>query len=129
MALPEAMRLRAPAADDGVVAEDPAGPAHVSYPRSLHPPRGFLLAGHRRLSAALKLGMTYPLVTDTVLEFAASVDEIVVIEEKRPFIETQLRAILHENGSAVPVLGKRDRVGRPLTSSVGELDARAAPPP
>lgn len=74
----------------------------------------------------LKLGMTYPLVADTVLEFAASVDELVVIEEKRPFIETQLRAILHENGSTVPVLGKRDRSGQPLASSVGELDPRAA---
>ena len=73
----------------------------------------------------LKLGMTYPLVTGTVLEFAASVDELVVIEEKRPFIETQLRAILHEHRSGVPVLGKRDRSGRPLASSVGELDPRA----
>ncbi|HEY3880532.1 MAG TPA: indolepyruvate ferredoxin oxidoreductase family protein [Trebonia sp.] len=73
----------------------------------------------------LKLGMTYPLVADTVTEFAASVDEILVIEEKRPFVETQLRAILHESGSRVPVLGKRDRAGRPLVSPVGELDARA----
>jgi indolepyruvate ferredoxin oxidoreductase len=73
----------------------------------------------------LKLGMTYPLVTDTVLEFAASVDEIVVIEEKRPFAETQLRAILHEGRSHVPVLGKRDRAGQVLVSSAGELDSRA----
>jgi indolepyruvate ferredoxin oxidoreductase len=90
-----------------------------------------VLEAHRRdeLAAAgvrvLKLGMTYPLVTDTVLEFAASVDELVVIEEKRPFIETQLRAILHENGSTVPVRGKRDRSGQQLASSVGELDPRA----
>ena len=67
--------------------------------------------------------MTYPLVPETVVEFAASVDELVVIEEKRPFVETQLRSILHEAGSPVPVLGKRDRAGRPLVSSVGELDA------
>src|SRR5262249_14229592 len=60
----------------------------------------------------LKLGMTYPLVEDTVSEFAASADEIVVIEEKRPFIETQLRSILHEAGSRVRVLGKRDRSGQ-----------------
>jgi indolepyruvate ferredoxin oxidoreductase len=73
----------------------------------------------------LRLGMTYPLVEDTVLEFAASVDEVVVIEEKRPFIETQLRAILHEAGSRVPVLGKRDRSGRLLSSPAGELDADA----
>ena len=71
----------------------------------------------------LKLGMTYPLAEDTVLEFAASVGQLVVIEEKRPFVETQLRAILHEAGSRVPVLGKRDRAGEPLTPSAGELDA------
>jgi indolepyruvate ferredoxin oxidoreductase len=73
----------------------------------------------------LKLGMTYPLVEDTVLQFAASADELVVIEEKRPFVETQLRSILHEAGSRVPVLGKRDRSGRALASSVGELDPAA----
>lgn len=73
----------------------------------------------------LKLGMTYPLVEETMLEFAASVQELVVIEEKRPFVETQLRAILHEDGSRVPVFGKRDRSGRPLVSQVGELDAGA----
>jgi indolepyruvate ferredoxin oxidoreductase len=73
----------------------------------------------------LKLGMTYPLVEETVLDFAGSVGQLLVIEEKRPFVETQLRAILHEAGSHVPVLGKRDRAGVPLTSVVGELDAAA----
>ncbi len=73
----------------------------------------------------LKLGMTYPLVEETAVEFAASVDQLVVIEEKRPFVETQLRSLLHEAGSPVPVLGKRDRRGRALASSVGELDPRA----
>ena len=70
----------------------------------------------------LKLAMTYPLVEETVVEFAASVDELVVIEEKRPFVETQLRSILHEARSPVPVLGKRDRTGEVLAPSVGELD-------
>lgn len=71
----------------------------------------------------LKLAMTYPLVDETVIDFARSVDELVVIEEKRPFIETQLRAILHEAGCATRVLGKRDRSGKHLISSAGELDA------
>lgn len=70
----------------------------------------------------LKLAMTYPLVEETVREFAESVLQIVVIEEKRPFVESQLRAILHEAGSAVPVMGKRDRDGDVLVSPVGELD-------
>jgi indolepyruvate ferredoxin oxidoreductase len=73
----------------------------------------------------LRLGMTFPLAGPTVLEFAASVSEIVVIEEKRPFIEGQLRAILHEAAVPVPVAGKRDRSGQALTSLAGELDADA----
>ncbi|MBE1537113.1 indolepyruvate ferredoxin oxidoreductase family protein [Actinomadura algeriensis] len=76
----------------------------------------------------LKLGMTFPLVEETVTEFAASVDELVVIEEKRPFIETRLRGVLHEARSPVPVLGKRDRSGETLVSSAGELDASAIAP-
>jgi indolepyruvate ferredoxin oxidoreductase len=75
--------------------------------------------------AILRLGMTYPLVDETVLEFAASAGEILVVEEKRPFVETQLRAILHEAGSAVPVRGKRDAHGRALVPVAGELDADA----
>ncbi|WP_311445696.1 hypothetical protein [Frankia nepalensis] len=71
----------------------------------------------------LRLAVTYPLGRETVTEFARSVDEILVIEEKRPFVETQLRAILHEAGLATPVTGKRDRAGRPLVAVSGELDA------
>jgi indolepyruvate ferredoxin oxidoreductase len=71
----------------------------------------------------LKLGMTYPLVDETIVEFATSVDELLVVEEKRPFIETQLRSILHEDNVPVPVLGKRDREKQELAPSVGELDA------
>jgi indolepyruvate ferredoxin oxidoreductase len=74
----------------------------------------------------LKPAMTYPLDDETVREFAEAVEQILVVEEKRPFVETQLRAILHEAGSRVPVVGKRDRSGRPLVSEVGELDAAAA---
>lgn len=73
----------------------------------------------------LKLAMTYPLVEDTIRDFASSVDEVLVIEEKRAFVETQLRSILHEAGSSVPVIGKRDRKGRVLAPSVGELDPTA----
>jgi indolepyruvate ferredoxin oxidoreductase len=73
----------------------------------------------------LKLAMTYPLVEETVREFAESVDRVLVVEEKRPFVETQLRFVLHEAGSRVPVLGKRDGAGKPLVRSTGELDPAA----
>jgi indolepyruvate ferredoxin oxidoreductase len=71
----------------------------------------------------LKLAMTSPLVDATVLEFSRTVDEMVVIEEKRAFIEVQVRAILHEAECHVRVAGKRDLASRPLVPQVGELDA------
>ena len=58
-----------------------------------------------------------------------SVDEILVIEEKRPFVEQQVRAILHEAGHTTPVRGKRDaRRATPLVPTVGELDRRPPGP-
>lgn len=85
--------------------------------------------GEAALAAAgirlLKLAMTYPLVEETVCAFARSVDDLLVVEEKRPFIERQLRAILHEAGIGVRVQGKRDARGAPLVPGVGELDAAA----
>lgn len=43
-------------------------------------------------ASILKLGMSYPLPLDKIREFAAEVDELVVIEELDPFIEDQLKA-------------------------------------
>jgi indolepyruvate ferredoxin oxidoreductase alpha subunit len=41
----------------------------------------------------LKLGMSYPLAEDLVREFAAGVDELIIIEELDPFIEDQVKAM------------------------------------
>ncbi len=42
----------------------------------------------------LKLGMTHPIDTDIIHEFAKNVDEIIVIEEKRPILENEIKAFL-----------------------------------
>ena len=42
----------------------------------------------------LKLGMTHPIDTDIVREFAEQVDEIYVVEEKRPLLENEIKALL-----------------------------------
>ena len=39
----------------------------------------------------LRLGMIYPLQQDIVQRFATGLEEVIVVEEKRSFIETQLR--------------------------------------
>jgi indolepyruvate ferredoxin oxidoreductase alpha subunit len=41
----------------------------------------------------LKLGMTYPLPVGLIREFAAGVEELLVIEELDPFIEGQIKAL------------------------------------
>ncbi len=44
----------------------------------------------------LKFGITYPLDAQLLIQFANQVDEIVVIEEKRDFVESQAVAILKD---------------------------------
>ncbi len=45
----------------------------------------------------LKLGITFPLDEALVKDFAESVDQIVVIEEKRDFIESQIASLITHN--------------------------------
>jgi indolepyruvate ferredoxin oxidoreductase len=71
----------------------------------------------------LRLALTYPVVPDRLVELADAVDEILVVEEKRPFVEQQVRSILHEAGRPTPVRGKRDAAGAALVPMTGELNA------
>ncbi len=71
----------------------------------------------------LKVGMPWPLDRETVREFAEGLDEIVVVEEKRSFIESAIRDMLYGEPSTPRVLGKTDRGGNELMPAYGELDA------
>jgi indolepyruvate ferredoxin oxidoreductase len=82
-------------------------------------PDGLAAAGVR----ILKLAMTWPVSPARVLELAGSCDEVLVVEEKRPFVEQQVRALLQEAGRTTPVRGKRDGAGDPLVPATGELTA------
>jgi len=73
----------------------------------------------------LKLGVVFPLEPGVVAEFADGLDEIIVVEEKRAFIEDGVKAVLYGRAGAPPVYGKRARDGSPLFSSSGELDPDA----
>ena len=79
----------------------------------------------RRLGLALyKVGMSWPLEPDGIRRFAGGLDEILVVEEKRGFIENQIKELLYNlPASARPrVIGKCDEEGRPLLRASGELD-------
>ncbi|MGH9559494.1 MAG: indolepyruvate ferredoxin oxidoreductase family protein, partial [Bryobacteraceae bacterium] len=69
-----------------------------------------------------KFGMTFPLDGDFAREFAEGLDTILVIEEKRSFLEMLLRDALYESASHPTVLGKTDRYGATLFPPAGELD-------
>ncbi|MBI4436236.1 MAG: 2-oxoacid:acceptor oxidoreductase family protein [Candidatus Omnitrophica bacterium] len=60
----------------------------------------------------LKLGISYPIDPEILLEFTSSVKEIYVVEEKRDFLESQVATILkdayqqHRIDRFIPVWGK-----------------------
>ena len=71
----------------------------------------------------LKLGMIWPLEPQIVHEFAQGLDEIVVVEEKGPFIESQLKELLYGAAHAPRIVGKRDEAGERLLPVELDLDA------
>ena len=56
----------------------------------------------------LKLGMLFPLERGIVREFARGLEELLVVEEKRGFLELLLREALYELPDRPRIVGKRD---------------------
>ena len=71
----------------------------------------------------LRLGMVWPLEPEIVRRFAGGLDEILVLDEKRAFIELFVRDILYGRATAPRVVGKTDEQGRRLVPADGELSA------
>ncbi len=73
----------------------------------------------------LKLGMVYPLDREAVRDFAAGLDEIIVIEEKGPFLEPAVKDALYGSAHTPAVVGEYDDQGRSLLPSTGILSPDA----
>ena len=71
----------------------------------------------------LKLALVWPLDPVTLRRFAAGLREIIVIEDKSPFVEQQVRDILYDLPDRPRVLGRRDESGAPLLHAGAELSA------
>ncbi len=71
----------------------------------------------------LRLGMVWPMEPEIVRRFAGGLDEILVLDEKRAFIELFVRDILYGRAAAPRVVGKTDERGRRLVPADGELGA------
>ncbi|SFL30828.1 indolepyruvate ferredoxin oxidoreductase family protein [Geodermatophilus ruber] len=78
---------------------------------------------HRTGIRLLRIGMPYPLGGATLRHFARGLDELLVVEEKAPFIETQVRDLLYGTARAPRVLGKRGRDGEVLIPAGGAVTA------
>ena len=85
---------------------------------------GLSLAEAGDLGVSLyKVGMPWPLEPTGLRAFAAGLETLMVVEHKRPLLETQVRAALYDlPGHAQPrVIGKVDEHGAPLLSQLGSL--------
>jgi indolepyruvate ferredoxin oxidoreductase len=73
--------------------------------------------------AIYKVGMPWPLEPTGLRGFAAGLETLMVIEHKRPLIETQARAALYDlPAHARPqIIGKTDEKGAPLLSELTAL--------
>ena len=72
-----------------------------------------------------KVGMPWPLEPEGVRRFARGLEKILVVEEKRPLVEAQLKELLYglPERERPTVVGKADARGAPLLPSPGELRA------
>ena len=70
----------------------------------------------------LKIGMVWPLEPAIIKSFAKGLETIIVVEEKRSFIEAQLKGILYTDKERPAVIGKTDERGAPLFPAYGVLD-------
>ena len=72
--------------------------------------------------ATYKVGMVWPLEPEGIKAFALGLDQLIIIEEKRGLIESQVREILYGLDGAPKVIGKRDEAGKVLFPADGVLD-------
>ena len=78
----------------------------------------------RRLGIRLyKVALTWPLETEGLRSFARGLQEILVVEEKRPILEEQVKSALYNlPADRRPlVIGKTDEFGAPLLREISEL--------
>ena len=71
----------------------------------------------------VELGMVWPLHPDDIAEFAQDVDTILVLEDKRAFVERQIRDAMYGIPDPPQILGKRDAQGHPLVPFAGAVDS------
>ena len=70
----------------------------------------------------LKIAMPWPLENTIIEEFSQGLEKIIVVEEKRSLIETQIKEILFNTNKNIKIIGKLDEENNDLFLSSGSLD-------
>jgi indolepyruvate ferredoxin oxidoreductase len=70
-----------------------------------------------------KVAAPWPLEPSGVERFAEGLETVLVVEEKRALVETQLKEQLYGRAAAPTIIGKRDERNETLLPSWGALDA------
>ncbi len=69
-----------------------------------------------------KVGMSWPLEADGARDFLDGLEEVIVVEEKRALVETQLKDLsFHLARRPQRIVGKTDETGSALIPATGEL--------
>jgi indolepyruvate ferredoxin oxidoreductase len=112
--------VASPRATLGIVT---VGKAHFDFMEVLRrldlDPNALAAAGVR----VYKVGLVWPLEPTRIVEFAHGLQDILVIEEKAPVVERQMKELLYTlpNGQRPRIAGKTTPEGAPLLSALGEL--------
>jgi indolepyruvate ferredoxin oxidoreductase len=112
--------VSSPGATLGIVT---VGKAHYDFMEVLRrlelDPNALAAAGVR----VYKVGLVFPLEPTRIAEFAQGLQEILVIEEKAPVVERQVKELLYAlpDSQRPRIAGKTTPQGAPLLSALGEL--------
>ena len=71
----------------------------------------------------IRIDLPWPLDTAELARLASGLDEILVVEDKAPFIESQLKEALYGRAGAPRISGKFGPDGRPLVPAVGTVSS------
>jgi len=99
------------------------GKAHYDFMEVLRrldlDPNALAAAGVR----VYKVGLVFPLETSRMAEFAQGLTDMLVIEEKGPVVERQIKELLYHlpDAQRPRVIGKTDEHGAAVLSALGEL--------
>jgi indolepyruvate ferredoxin oxidoreductase len=112
--------VTSPAATLGIVT---VGKAHYDFMEVLRrldlDPNALAAAGVR----VYKVGLVFPLEPTRIVEFCSNLTDVLVIEEKGPVVERQIKELLYHlpDFQRPRVVGKTDEHGCPVLSALGEL--------